>query len=316
MTASSAALAPPRTRSQARLEQGGAPAEAAAVEPAVAAAAAASAPAAAAAAASVQPPAAEATAGPSGSRKRPRAAQFAEDDFACPVCLSLLLVGGAPWSRCAALLLSAAPRTQRGAGLPTLLLPLPSLPAALPQDPVVARCGHDVCELCFQRWTVDQGKRTCPVCRAALGATLADMPGVCLRLQCTLEQLFPEVGAVCSACVGHSLCALHAWGTACVLCMRGAQPVCSACVGHSLPGLSRLATALLRVWLASLLPNPACPLAARPPPTAHQGAPGGGGGGEGGACRGEAAARRAARGRRAAAPGQQRRGRPAHADRD
>ncbi|PRW20581.1 MMS19 nucleotide excision repair [Chlorella sorokiniana] len=60
-------------------------------------------------------------------------------------------------------------------------------------DPVVGACGHDCCELCFRRWTVDQGKRSCPVCRAALaGGPAAPLPGVCLRLQRTLEQLFPE----------------------------------------------------------------------------------------------------------------------------
>lgn len=66
------------------------------------------------------------------------------------------------------------------------------------QDPVVSACGHDCCQLCFQLWTVDQGKRSCPVCRAALvGGPAAPLPGVCLRLQRTLEQIFPEVTGLC-----------------------------------------------------------------------------------------------------------------------
>ena len=61
---------------------------------------------------------------------------------------------------------------------------------------MVSTCGHDCCELCFRRWTVDQGRRSCPVCRAAMPGGPADpLPRVCLRLQHTLEQLFPEVGA-------------------------------------------------------------------------------------------------------------------------
>ena len=62
-------------------------------------------------------------------------------------------------------------------------------------------CGHDFCELCYQQWTVDQRKTTCPACRQALAA---DLPGACLRLQRTLEALFPEVGADDSLLVGLS----------------------------------------------------------------------------------------------------------------
>ena len=59
-------------------------------------------------------------------------------------------------------------------------------------------CGHDTCELCHRRWTVDQGKRSCPVCRAPVGsgAPGEQLPGVCMRLARTVEALFPEVCGV------------------------------------------------------------------------------------------------------------------------
>ena len=83
---------------------------------------------------------------------------------------------------------------------------------------MVGACGHDCCELCFRRWTVDQGKRSCPVCRAALvGGPGAPLPGICLRLQRTLEQLFPEVRLgpctllwFCTGVAKCQLCAAHA----------------------------------------------------------------------------------------------------------
>ncbi|KAL4421074.1 hypothetical protein ABPG77_001369 [Micractinium sp. CCAP 211/92] len=56
-------------------------------------------------------------------------------------------------------------------------------------DPVVGSCGHDFCELCMRRWTVDQRKRSCPSCRKPLAG---DLPGICLRLTRTIETLFPE----------------------------------------------------------------------------------------------------------------------------
>jgi hypothetical protein len=59
-------------------------------------------------------------------------------------------------------------------------------------EPVVSACGHDFCKTCLHAWVASLCGRAvvCPLCRA----TLPDINSlrVCIRLQYTIEALFPE----------------------------------------------------------------------------------------------------------------------------
>jgi hypothetical protein len=57
----------------------------------------------------------------------------------------------------------------------------------------VSSCGHEFCGHCFQRWTVEQGKHSCPTCRRRLAP---GAPAVCRLLQRTVAALFPAVGGI------------------------------------------------------------------------------------------------------------------------
>ncbi|KAL4570065.1 hypothetical protein LXL04_025715 [Taraxacum kok-saghyz] len=47
----------------------------------------------------------------------------------------------------------------------------------LPERPVTTPCGHNFCLKCFEKW-VNQGKRTCAVCRTAIPAKMANQPRI------------------------------------------------------------------------------------------------------------------------------------------
>ncbi|CAL8463964.1 g3499 [Coccomyxa elongata] len=60
--------------------------------------------------------------------------------------------------------------------------------------PVVSPCGHDFCQHCYEGMMATTGSRMirhvkCPICREPLPDRL---PGVCKRLENTIEQLFPQ----------------------------------------------------------------------------------------------------------------------------
>ncbi|KAG1658480.1 hypothetical protein FOA52_006259 [Chlamydomonas sp. UWO 241] len=58
-------------------------------------------------------------------------------------------------------------------------------------DPVVAPCGHDMCNHCYQRWLFQAGgggETVCPLCRCFLPRNLA----TCIRLKRTIAALQPE----------------------------------------------------------------------------------------------------------------------------
>ncbi|BDA49068.1 probable LON peptidase N-terminal domain and RING finger protein 1 at N-terminal half [Coccomyxa sp. Obi] len=60
--------------------------------------------------------------------------------------------------------------------------------------PVVSPCGHDFCQHCYEGIMTTAGSRVichikCPICREPLPDRL---PGVCKRLENTIEQLFPQ----------------------------------------------------------------------------------------------------------------------------
>lgn len=80
-----------------------------------------------------------------------------------------------------------------GAGLPPLDVAdfECSICLGLLTDPCVGACGHDYCQVCLWRWTCEQGKSSCPICRAPL-PTGGAPPRICRRLQRTVETLFPE----------------------------------------------------------------------------------------------------------------------------
>ncbi|GAU11725.1 hypothetical protein TSUD_74760 [Trifolium subterraneum] len=47
----------------------------------------------------------------------------------------------------------------------------------LPERPVTTPCGHNFCLKCFEKW-INQGKRTCANCRAAIPAKMASNPRI------------------------------------------------------------------------------------------------------------------------------------------
>ncbi|KAG1678914.1 hypothetical protein FOA52_003583 [Chlamydomonas sp. UWO 241] len=58
-------------------------------------------------------------------------------------------------------------------------------------DPVVAPCGHDMCNHCYQRWLFQAGgggETVCPLCRCSLPCNLATY----IRLERTIAALQPE----------------------------------------------------------------------------------------------------------------------------
>jgi len=57
-------------------------------------------------------------------------------------------------------------------------------------DPVVAPCGHDICNGCYRRWLKRFGgaPACCPLCRQHMPSGLA----VCLRLKRTIKALHPD----------------------------------------------------------------------------------------------------------------------------
>ncbi|EIE18944.1 hypothetical protein COCSUDRAFT_59869 [Coccomyxa subellipsoidea C-169] len=60
--------------------------------------------------------------------------------------------------------------------------------------PVVSPCGHDFCQHCYEGMMATPGSRfpgnlKCPICREAMPSKV---PGVCKRLESTVELLFPQ----------------------------------------------------------------------------------------------------------------------------
>lgn len=65
-------------------------------------------------------------------------------------------------------------------------------------------CGHNYCLKCFGKWTVGQGKRTCPKCRSAFPAVMVTNPQINYALVSAIRLAkAPQRAAAITANVHH-----------------------------------------------------------------------------------------------------------------